>query len=41
MRDNIRTRSNCPVVSIRRKIDEYYNVLIDDDNILEEIISIL
>lgn len=38
IRDNIRTRSNCPVVSIRRKIDEYYNVLVDDDNILEEII---
>lgn len=38
IRDHILNRSNCPVVSVRRKIDEYYNVLIDDNTALEEII---
>ena len=36
--ENIRLYSKCPVVSVRESIDEYYNVLIDDDSILEEII---
>lgn len=36
--NHIKTRSNCPVVSVRRPIDEYYNVLIDDTKVLEEII---
>ena len=36
--DNIREYSNCPVVSIRSRIDEFYNVLVDDNRILEEII---
>lgn len=38
IRNHIRTSSSCPVVSIRRRIDEYYNVLIDDNKVLEDII---
>lgn len=38
IRDKIHNRSNCPVVSIRTRIDEYYNVLIDDNTVLEDII---
>lgn len=38
IRDHIRRRSHCPVVSVRRKKDEYYNVLVDDNKVLEEII---
>jgi len=38
IREHIRKRCRCPVVSIRRRIDEYYNVLIDDNKVLEEII---
>lgn len=34
----IRERSKCPVVAVRRKVDEYYNVLIDDSKVLEEIV---
>jgi len=36
--DNIRRGCTCPVVSVRLKLNEYYNVLIDDDTVLEEII---
>lgn len=36
--DHIQKRSNCPVVGVRRKIDEYYNVLIDDNKVIEEIV---
>lgn len=38
IRDNIKKRCNCPVVSVRQKIDEYYNVLVDDSTVLDEII---
>jgi diguanylate cyclase (GGDEF)-like protein len=38
IRNHIRTSSTCPVVSIRRRIGEYYNVLIDDNKVLEDII---
>lgn len=38
IRQHIQESSKCPVVSIRRKIDEFYNVLVDDYKILEEII---
>ncbi|NLJ97226.1 MAG: GGDEF domain-containing protein [Clostridiales bacterium] len=38
IRDNIKERSNCPVVSIREKVDDYYNVLIDNNKVLEEVI---
>ncbi|CRZ35667.1 diguanylate cyclase (GGDEF)-like protein [Herbinix hemicellulosilytica] len=38
IRENIRKRSHCPVVSVRRRIDEYYNVLVDDYKVLEQII---
>lgn len=38
IRDHIRNRTHCPVVSVRKKIDEYYNVLIDNNKVLEEII---
>jgi len=37
--EQIKKRSNCPVVSIRRKVEDCYNVLIDDYNVLEEIIT--
>ncbi len=36
--DQIGRRSKCPVVSVRKKHDEYYNVLVDDNNVLENII---
>ncbi len=35
---NIKSRSHCPVVSVRREIEEFYNVMIDDNNVLDEII---
>lgn len=35
---NIKTRSHCPVVSVRREVEEFYNVLIDDSQVLDEII---
>lgn len=35
---NIKSRSHCPVVSIRREINDFYNVLIDDYMVLDEII---
>lgn len=38
VRDNISKYSKCPVVSVRFKIDEYYNVLISDDTVLDKII---
>ena len=38
IREHISKRANCPVVSVRRSIEEYYNVLIDDNKVLEEII---
>ena len=38
IREHIRKDSNCPVVSIRQKRDEYYNVLIDDDTVMDEIL---
>lgn len=34
----IKTRSHCPVVSVRRELEEFYNVLIDDTMVLDEII---
>jgi len=37
-KDNINRRSKCPVVSVRRELKEYYNVLIDDYTVLDEII---
>ncbi|MHB8129560.1 MAG: substrate-binding and GGDEF domain-containing protein [Mobilitalea sp.] len=36
---NIIDKSNCPVVSVRREREEYYNVLVDENTILEEIIT--
>ncbi len=38
IRDHITKYANCPVVSVRQKIDDYYNVLIDDTSVLDEII---
>jgi DNA-binding LacI/PurR family transcriptional regulator len=35
----IESRSHCPVVSVRRETSNYYNVLIDDNTVLDEIIS--
>lgn len=37
--DNIRSRCHCPVVSIRRKIDGFYNVLMDDNTVLEDMMN--
>jgi diguanylate cyclase (GGDEF)-like protein len=36
---NIKKRSNCPVVSVRRENREFYNVMTDDYNILNDIIT--
>jgi 4-hydroxybenzoate polyprenyltransferase len=36
---NIKTRSHCPVVSVRREMKDFYNVLIDDYTVLDEIIT--
>lgn len=38
-RKQIESRSHCPVVSIRKEIKGYYNVLIDNGIILEDIIT--
>ncbi len=38
IRKHIDESCKCPVVSVRRKIEGYYNVLIDDDTVIEEII---
>jgi diguanylate cyclase (GGDEF)-like protein len=37
--NNIKNYCKCPVVSVRQRIEEFQNVLIDDDNVLEEIIN--
>ncbi|MHB8128219.1 MAG: substrate-binding and GGDEF domain-containing protein [Mobilitalea sp.] len=36
---NIKNRAHCPVVSVRRETKDYYNVLIDDYSVLDEVIS--
>lgn len=36
---NIKSRSHCPVVSVRREIKDFYNVLIDDNTVLDELIT--
>lgn len=36
---NIIKYSKCPVVSVRQSIEEYQNVLIEDDNVLDDIIQ--
>ncbi len=38
IREHIQNRCKCPVVSIRRMIESYYNVLIDDETVIEELI---
>jgi diguanylate cyclase (GGDEF)-like protein len=38
-KDNINRRCKCPVVSVRRELKEYYNVLIDDYTVLDELIN--
>lgn len=38
IRENIGKYSSCPVVSVRQRIDEYNNVLIDDNSVLDDII---
>ncbi len=37
-KDNINRRCKCPVVSVRREIKDYYNVLIDDYTVLDELL---
>ncbi len=36
---NIQDKCHCPVVSIRKEVEGFYNVLIDDDTVLDEIIN--
>ncbi|HWT76254.1 MAG TPA: GGDEF domain-containing protein [Mobilitalea sp.] len=36
---NIKSRCHCPVVSIRTETDEFYNVLVDDYTVLDDIIT--
>jgi diguanylate cyclase (GGDEF)-like protein len=36
---NIESRSHCPVISVRREMSQFYNVLIDDYTVLDEIIT--
>lgn len=36
---NIKSRTHCPVVSVRKEIKEFYNILIDDNTVLDEIIN--
>ena len=36
--ENIHNRCNCPVVSVRKEMKEFYNVLIDDYTVLDELI---
>ncbi|MBP1756688.1 MAG: hypothetical protein H6Q59_3086, partial [Firmicutes bacterium] len=38
IRDHIAKYANCPVVSVRQEIKDYYNVLIDDSSVLDKII---
>ncbi|MDF2905681.1 MAG: hypothetical protein K0R34_1002 [Herbinix sp.] len=38
IRDHIAKYAKCPVVSVRQQIDNYYNVLVDDTSVLDEII---
>lgn len=35
---NIKKYARCPVVSVRQSMEDYYNVLIEDESVLEEII---
>lgn len=37
IRENIERYCHCPVVSVRQRMDEYFNVLIDDNTVLDEI----
>lgn len=37
-RENIKSRCHCPVVCVRKEMTDYYNVIIDDNIVLEEII---
>ncbi|MDF2843697.1 MAG: hypothetical protein K0R00_2123 [Herbinix sp.] len=35
----IKNRAKCPVISIRTEIEEYYNVLVDDYTVLDDVIK--
>lgn len=37
--ENIKNYADCPVVSVRQYMEGYYNVLIKDENVLEDIIN--
>ncbi len=39
IRECISRYANCPVVSVRQKTEDYYNVLIDDSSVLDEILQ--
>lgn len=36
---NIKKYANCPVVSIRRKKEQYYNIIVDDRIVISEIVN--
>lgn len=38
IKQHIKERAKCPVVSVRARSDEYYNVLVDDTTVIEGII---
>lgn len=38
IKEHIKKEAKCPIVSIRAKMDEYYNVLVDDNTVIEPII---
>jgi diguanylate cyclase (GGDEF)-like protein len=38
IREQLAQYASCPVVSVRKRTDPYYNVLIDDSSVLDEII---
>lgn len=37
--ENIKKHSNCPIVSVRQRRDDYQNILIEDDTVLDDIIQ--
>jgi diguanylate cyclase (GGDEF)-like protein len=37
--EKIKKHSHCPVVSVRQEMEDFYNVLIDDETVLDEIIT--
>ena len=38
-KENIARKCQCPIVSVRKEVEGFYAVLIDDNNVLEEVIN--